>query len=862
MPAPQARMEALNELEPKVPIVISVQDLQALDRTKIVIADVRWYLDGRDGRKAYTEGHIPNAIFIDLDRDLASSDRTDATNGRHPFPTPSAFAGAMSRLGIGSDSYIVAYDDTGGMTASRLVVMLRMLGCKASVLDGGIAAWQQANAQPLAIGKPTTAKTATFALAEWPTEQLVAKHDLEAIVAEGAINSRRIILDARSADRFQGVVTEATAKLDPRPGHIPGAFSAPWNAVINSDTATFKSTDELRSHYESLCVDLADEVIAYCGSGVSACANIVAIEHAGFSTPRLFVASWSGWSSDPDTAVEVGSVEPDRDSFATQVTAISSNAVRALRRARQKNRLAEVEWFEALYRVYLAAFIFGGGILFISGLVPDKAVADSMAADVVKFGPAWLGLAGILAVAMGLRSGSRGGPLAIEEADVRHVLLAPVSRQRVLLRPAVQRLRSAMFATGAAGAVAGQLAGRRLPGSGMSWAMSGALWGITAGALFIGSALCAHSLKLRGWMASVIGGALIAWQIATALPSSKLTGPGDLQGGLALWGERTRVSEIIPSVVAALLIVIGLALLARQSLEALSRRSALVTQLRFAVTLQDLRTVTLLRRQLSQERSRNRPWVKMRRKKTKNRFSAEWNRGWQGLLRFPLSRITRIITLTIVAGLCQVAVYNGTTPAALGSGLALFILGLEICEPFAQEIDQGERTDAYPKLRGVMYVSLLSSTGAIAIPIAGIMVATMGIVEPHMWSVAAICAVPSLVGGLAGAAINIVSGAPDQVSSTAQANMMPPEVAGTVSLVKAIWPVVLAVLGSLPMVGARMALADGNAPEAPALRIAIAIVLMAMIIGGWVRFRDDIKKSLNNAATESRGQKTRTGGNS
>ena len=855
-------MEALNELEPKVPIVITVQELRTLKRTDVIVADVRWYLDGRDARKAYTDGHIPGAIFVDLDRDLASSDRSDATNGRHPFPTPTAFAGAMSRLGISNDSYVVAYDDTGGMTASRLVVMLRMLGCNASVLDGGLSGWQRAIDTPLATGKPTSAKAANFSTVDWPTDQLVTKTELESIVAEGAINSRRVILDARSGERFQGVVTEATAKLDPRPGHVPGAFSAPWNAVVDTETSSFKSIEELRRHYESLCIDLADEVIAYCGSGVSACANIVAIEHAGFATPRLFVASWSGWSSDHETPVELGTVEPSRDSFATQVTTISSHAVRALRRARQKNRLAEVEWFEALYRVYLAAFIFGGGILFISGLVPDKPVADSMSADVFKFGPAWLGLAGILALAMGLRSGSRGGPLAIEEADVRHVLLAPVSRQRVLLRPAVQRLRSAMFAAGGAGAVAGQLAGRRLPGSGMAWAMSGALWGATAGALFVGAALCAHSFKLRGWMASVIGGGLIAWQIAAALPSSKLSGPGDLQGGLALWGERTRYIELIPSLVAALLIVIGLALLARQSLEALSRRSALVSQLRFAVTLQDLRTVTLLRRQLSQERSRNRPWIKMKRTTSKSRFSAEWKRGWQGLLRFPLSRIARIVTLAVVAGLCQVAVYNGTTPAAFGSGLALFILGLEICEPFAQEIDQGERTDAYPKLRGLMYIALLSSTAVIAIPIAAIMVATMGLVEPHMWSVAAICAVPSLVGALAGAAINIVSGAPDQISSTAQANMMPPEVAGTVSLIKAIWPVVLAVLGSLPMVGARMAMADGNSPEAPAIRISIAIALMAMIVGGWVRFRDDIKKSLNTAAAESRGQKTRTGGNS
>ncbi|MEY3148227.1 MAG: hypothetical protein RL688_1446, partial [Actinomycetota bacterium] len=357
----------------------------------------------------------------------------------------------------------------------------------------------------------------------------------------------------------------------------------------------------------------------------------------------------------------------------------------------------------------------------------------------------------------------------------------------------------------------------------------------TAGALFVGAALCAHSLKLRGWMASIIGAALLTWQVTASLPNSTLAGPGDLQGGLAMWGQRTRSIEIAPSIAAALLMIIGLALLGRQSLESLSRRSALVSQLRFAVTLQDLRTVTLLR---------------------------EWHRGWQGLLRFPVSRLTRIVSLAIIAGLCQVAMYNGTTAAIVASGLALFILGLELCEPLAQEIDQGERTDAYPKIRGVMYLSLLTSTGVICFPVVGIMVATMGLAEPKMWSVAAICAVPAMLGGLIGAAINIVSGAPDQISSNAQANMMPPEVAGTLSLIKAIWPVVLAVAGSLPMLAARSALTRGSGAPAAALRIAIAVLLLSFMIGGWVRFRDDIKKSLANAAAESRGQKSRTGANS
>jgi 3-mercaptopyruvate sulfurtransferase SseA len=862
-------MKTLNELNPQVPpiesqadtaVVISADEFQQLSTLgNVIIADVRWYLDGRDARKVYTEGHIPGAIFVDLEKDLVNSDRTDATAGRHPFPSPSAFAGAMSRLGISNTSRVIAYDDTGGMTAARFVVMLRMLGCQASLLDGGIAAWQAHSHEPLATGKPMSVKGGTFTTTPWPVHQLASKQELEEILIRTATSSRLVILDARSPDRFAGNVNEAAAKLDPQPGHVPGAFNAPWNSLLDSQTGILKNVDELRVHYESLCVDVADDVIAYCGSGISACLNVVALEHAGFGHARLFVASWSGWASDPQAPIEVGSATPDRDAFIKHTSSVSSHAVRELRRTRQKNRLAEVEWFEALYRVYLAAFIFGGGILFLSGLVTDEPVTTTTAADVLKFGPSWLGLAGVLALAMGLRSGSRGGPLAIEEADVRHVLLAPVSRQRVLMRPAVQRLRTVMFSTAAAGAVAGQLAGRRLPGTAMAWALSGSIWGATAGALFVGAALCAHSLKLRGWMASIVGAALLVWQVTASLPKSTLAGPGDLQGGLAMWGQRTRSIEIAPILAAALLMIIGLVLLGRQSLESLSRRSALVSQLRFAVTLQDLRTVTLLRRQLSQERSRSRPWLKVRRNRG---FSTEWHRGWQGLLRFPVSRLTRIVSLAIIAGLCQVAMYNGTTAAIVASGLALFILGLELCEPLAQEIDQGERTDAYPKIRGVMYLSLLTSTGAICFPVVGIMVATMGLAEPKMWSVAAICAVPAMLGGLIGAAINIVSGAPDQISSNAQANMMPPEVAGTLSLIKAIWPVVLAVIGSLPMLAVRSALTHGSGTPAAALRVAIAVLLLSFMIGGWVRFRDDIKKSLANAAAESRGQKSRTGAKS
>ena len=306
----------------------------------------------------------------------------------------------------------------------------------------------------------------------------------------------------------------------------------------------------------------SDDVVAYCGSGVSACLNVLAMERAGFAPPRLYVASWSGWSSDPTRPAETGDVIPD---VAVRRSASDPNsglgAVRALRRTRQRHRLAELEWFEALYRVYLAAFVFGGGTLFVSGLVKDTPVAATTADDIVRFGPGWLGLLAVVAVALGLRSGSRGGPLALEDADVRHVLLAPVDRTRALLRPAIQRVRTMCFAGAVAGAIAGQLAGRRLPGTEFSWALAGAAWGATAGALHIGSALIAHGMHMPRWLATSVAAVLTGWQFVSALPHRSLVGPGDTSGGLALWGERTRFVEIVPSSIAVLVVLVGLALL-------------------------------------------------------------------------------------------------------------------------------------------------------------------------------------------------------------------------------------------------------------------------------------------------------------
>lgn len=261
-------------------------------RQDVVLADVRWYLDGRSGYEAFTNGHIPGAIFVDLDRDLSGPG--PAMDGRHPLPAPDAFAAALGALGIGEGDTVVAYDDSGGGTSGRLVWMLRVLGRPAALLNGGLAAWPE----PLASGKSAARSPVTVAARPWPAERFT-DHDG---VAAAAVSDRAVVLDARSAERYRG----ERETIDPRPGHIPGARSAPWAANFDATTKTLLADDDLRARYRSLGVDRDTEVVCYCGSGVSACADLLTLERLGVTTTQLFVPSWSGWSADPGRPVALG----------------------------------------------------------------------------------------------------------------------------------------------------------------------------------------------------------------------------------------------------------------------------------------------------------------------------------------------------------------------------------------------------------------------------------------------------------------------------------------------------------------------------------------------------------------------------
>jgi thiosulfate/3-mercaptopyruvate sulfurtransferase len=255
-------------------------------RDEVVLADVRFYLDGRSTREAYDAGHLPGALYVDLARWL--SGHAAPEDGRHPLPSPERFAEGMSRLGIGDDTTVVAYDDAGGVIAARLVWMLRALGHDAALLDGGIAAWPD----ELTTDEPAAAP-AIFTPRPWPADRIAS--------ADDAADPANIVIDARQRERFLG----EPDTIDPRAGHIPGAHSLPTREHLGPDD-TLLPLEDLRDRLAKLGIDGTTSVISYCGSGVTACHNLLITEHAGLGPGRLYPGSWSQWANDPSRPVATG----------------------------------------------------------------------------------------------------------------------------------------------------------------------------------------------------------------------------------------------------------------------------------------------------------------------------------------------------------------------------------------------------------------------------------------------------------------------------------------------------------------------------------------------------------------------------
>ncbi|HXC75941.1 MAG TPA: sulfurtransferase [Candidatus Acidoferrum sp.] len=239
------------------------------------VIDFRWYLVGGRGIDAFGKGHIPGAVFVDLEA------VTGTGGGRHPLPTGEQFESAMQRGGVSDRTKVVAYDDAGGSVASRLWFLLRFFGHESqAVLDGGLGAW----GAPLETEAPQVARGDFHS----STPDRSGILDFEAV--------RRLtgvpLIDARAGERYRG----EKEPIDPKAGHIPGALSAPWSENLGPD-GRFKSPEELRKRFAELGIDGAKGAVAYCGSGVNATHDLLAMELAGIRSGRLYAGSWSDWSS-------------------------------------------------------------------------------------------------------------------------------------------------------------------------------------------------------------------------------------------------------------------------------------------------------------------------------------------------------------------------------------------------------------------------------------------------------------------------------------------------------------------------------------------------------------------------------------
>lgn len=267
--------------------LISVPELHA-DLGELALFDVRWHLGEPDlGRRQYLESHIPTAVFVNLDQDLAASKGP----GRHPLPSPEDFAATLSRLGVGLHSDVVVYDDAGGSTAARMWWMLAAIGHRGTVrvLDGGWQTWVESGYE-MEQGDVVPG-TAVYPL----SISFSGVIDTQGVAQMG---TSHLLLDARAPERYRGEVEP----VDPRAGHIPGAVSAPWQGNLAAD-GRMKDATALRRRFEALGAGRRPTVMS-CGSGVNACHMALAMDLAGLPRPLVYVGSFSDWSRSERPVVE------------------------------------------------------------------------------------------------------------------------------------------------------------------------------------------------------------------------------------------------------------------------------------------------------------------------------------------------------------------------------------------------------------------------------------------------------------------------------------------------------------------------------------------------------------------------------
>ncbi|CAB4737967.1 unannotated protein [freshwater metagenome] len=549
-------------------------------------------------------------------------------------------------------------------------------------------------------------------------------------------------------------------------------------------------------------------------------------------------------SPTPAVSAEGVSTARDAGSHVHVDPGASSAAMDDLRSARRRRRIGDVAWGDLAYRVYttaLACLVFA---VFASGWVGDTELSAASVSSVRDSGPAWAGLFAALCVLLGVRSGTRAGPIALESADVYHLLLAPISRTRVLRRPVVGVVGYGVATAMAVGALVGSLCSQRLPGNTFEWMLSGALFGGAAAALALGAALITASRRIpRPWTELLAWALLIASVVAVAgyLPYAPLT----LLGQILFWPLSFSPLPLLVVAVALSMAAIGMMTIGGLSIELAQRRTRLVGQLRFAVTQQDLRSVLLLRKQLASERPRN----SSRFSRVPIRFGGRFpvfTRDVQSFGRWPWVRVLRVTVLGLGAALCLYGAWSGTTPLVLLAGLCTYVAGLDVIEPLAQEVDHPMMLASYPEPAGVILQRHLVAPVLVMVLVGceGLLLVWALHPSVNVLAIGAITVVTAAATAVAGASISVVS---EAVLDAGDAAMMPPEVTGPRVVIRTLWPPLVAVIGVTPVLLAQRAMRLGNDPIPPALTLAIPVLVLAGLVFMWVKYREDIHRTMGEA---------------
>ena len=456
-----------------------------------------------------------------------------------------------------------------------------------------------------------------------------------------------------------------------------------------------------------------------------------------------------------------------------------------------------------------------------------------------------------LAAGLGLRSGSRGGPVALEAADVRHVLLAPIDLGRAMRRPILRQARFAAFVSLVVGGIGGQLLARRTEGNAFEWTFASAAWGASVAALTLACAWLACGRRVSRRAASAAAVALLAWPVAEVAGAAP-TSPFSLLGRIPMWPASAAPAALVVVPLIAFLAVVGIRGIGGVSVEEMARRSTLVGQIRFAATMRDLRTVLILRRQLSRSGRGTDPGF----------LAAGGAAGvatWRGAggrcnaPRVPACCAWRCCRRHRAAR--PVPRGPGRCPCWSSPACRAFLVGLDAIEPLAQELDHETMLDLVAVPKGTAHAMLLVVPAITAVVMAstGVAAAALGGLDSSGLAVAATVAFTGALCGVAGAAISTVRGAPDPNDFSML--MLPPEAAGSRVVYEAALPPVVACLGFVPFLLARHAAETGSDPT--------TVLNSGILIGGmvfaltvtWVRARPAFKEQMAMAFNASEARK-------